>query len=161
MIYGPKFFRAKGRFDWSKRDTVTEAIHCIWGLVRVFRTSNKPSTVQDSITMSQPDSPRSQASKDHPEDEDAEMLDADQDDQEDEEEQENPQPTTSQDQTRSPREHRKDKDLNSFLNQMDKYAPIVPPEPFPLIRYPTQSQIIISPSLASNAVTSECKLPNC
>ena len=65
-----------------------------------------------------------------PEDEDTEMLDIDQS--EDGEEEEDPQEsdsfsrTTSQQQDARPaRENRKDKDLNTFLNSMDKYAPIV------------------------------------
>ena len=82
--------------------------------------------------MSHPDSPLSQASH-PPEDEDAEMIDADEDEEEDHGDQEggnqeeNPDPSSSQQETRSPRENRKDKDLNSFLNSMDKYSPIVPP----------------------------------
>lgn len=54
------------------------------------------------------------------------MLDADQ-----EEEEEEPRVTDplsqsgGQQDPRPPRETRKDKDLNTFLNSMDKYAPIV------------------------------------
>ncbi len=57
------------------------------------------------------------------------MLDVDQE--EEQEEQDTPrepdsfsQSTTQQD-PRPARENRKDKDLNTFLNSMDKYAPIV------------------------------------
>jgi hypothetical protein len=75
--------------------------------------------------MSHPDSPDSQSSQ-PPEDEDTEMLDAEQEEEEEEEQHpDNAQQSTSQDHTRSPRETRKDKDLNSFLNSMDKYAPVV------------------------------------
>jgi hypothetical protein len=93
--------------------------------------------------MSHPDSPLSQASH-PPEDEDAEMIDADEDEEEGQGDQEggnqdeNPDPSSSQHETRSPRENRKDKDLNSFLNSMDKYSPIVPPLTLQLTRFPTQ-----------------------
>jgi hypothetical protein len=52
------------------------------------------------------------------------MVDAD--DNEDEQDAEMPssQGSTAQD-TRAPREGRKEKDLNAFLTSMDKYAPIV------------------------------------
>jgi hypothetical protein len=76
-----------------------------------------------------PLSPRSQSRPvSQPEDEDEEMLGVDQ---EEREEQEAPrasdpfsQSTTQQD-PRPARENRKDKDLKTFLNSMDKYAPIV------------------------------------
>jgi len=63
--------------------------------------------------------------------EDAEMVDVEdkEDDDEDEEigngEQEEPKEPEGQEHYRQPRENRKDKDLNTFLDQMDKYAPIV------------------------------------
>lgn len=60
------------------------------------------------------------------EDEDAEMID--QEDQENEEEAERNSPSHVAQDTRQPRETRKDKDLNTFLNSMDRYAPIVTPE---------------------------------
>jgi hypothetical protein len=60
---------------------------------------------------------------------DSEMLDADHEDQEpevsDTEMPSQSQSTQHQEPTRPARETRKDKDLNTFLNQMDKYAPIV------------------------------------
>lgn len=63
-----------------------------------------------------------------PEDEDEEMLDVDQEEQEEQEALRGSdsfsQSTTQQD-PRPARENRKDKDLNTFLNSMDKYAPIV------------------------------------
>jgi len=58
------------------------------------------------------------------EDEDYEMVDADEDEKEDVQ-QPGSQGSTSQQDTRVPREGRKEKDLNEFLNSMDKYAPIV------------------------------------
>lgn len=64
-------------------------------------------------------------------DEDTEMMDADQEEEEEEEEDVKPELNAESSTTedlrpqREPREHRKDKDLNTFLNQMDKYAPIV------------------------------------
>jgi len=61
-------------------------------------------------------------------DEDTEMIDADQDEEEEDVKPElNAESSTTEDlrPQREPREHRKDKDLNTFLNQMDKYAPIV------------------------------------
>jgi hypothetical protein len=79
--------------------------------------SNSPlSPTSQKHTTSQP-----------PEYEDAEMLDAEHDDQEDQEDpaNENSEPHPE---TRSPRESRKDKDLNTFLTSMDKYAPIVLPD---------------------------------
>jgi hypothetical protein len=60
-----------------------------------------------------------------PEEEDAEMLDADQEEPEEEEETERNLPSHATHETRQPRETRKDKDLNTFLNSMDRYAPIV------------------------------------
>ena len=61
----------------------------------------------------------------HPkeEEEDYEMVDADDEDEQDAE-MPSSQGSTAQD-TRAPREGRKEKDLNAFLNSMDKYAPIV------------------------------------
>ena len=55
------------------------------------------------------------------EDEDYDMVDADEEDEQD------AQIPSSQGSTaqRTPREGRKEKDLNAFLNSMDKYAPIV------------------------------------
>lgn len=58
-----------------------------------------------------------------PEEEDYEMVDADEDDEE--VQQPGSQESTAQQDTRAPREGRKEKDLNAFLNSMDKYAPIV------------------------------------
>ena len=66
------------------------------------------------------------------EDEDAEMIDAEGDEDNDYEElemgeqEESKTAEQAQDQFRQPRENRKDKDLNTFLDQMDKYAPIIP-----------------------------------
>ena len=79
--------------------------------------SNSKSPVQDPL----------------PEDdyEDAEMVDVEdkEDDDQDEElengEQEEPKEPEGQEHYCQPRENRKDKDLNTFLDQMDKYAPIV------------------------------------
>jgi hypothetical protein len=73
-----------------------------------------------------PLSPRSQSRPvSQPEDEDEEMLDVDQEEQEAPQASGSfPQATTQQD-PRPARENRKDKDLNTFLNSMDKYAPIV------------------------------------
>jgi len=51
------------------------------------------------------------------------MVDADDEDEQDAE-MPSSQGSTAQD-TRAPREGRKEKDLNAFLNSMDKYAPIV------------------------------------
>jgi hypothetical protein len=70
-------------------------------------------------------SPAAQAPVDNPVEEDSEMLDVDQDDQEDEEMQTQEAEPSSAQESRPPREARKDKDINSFLNSMDKYAPIV------------------------------------
>jgi hypothetical protein len=76
--------------------------------------------------MASPLSPRSQEqpTSHPPEDEDEEMLDADQED-DDEEPQNEAESSTTQQDPRRARENRKDKDLNTFLNSMDKYAPIV------------------------------------
>ena len=52
------------------------------------------------------------------------MVDADEDDEQDAE-MPSSQGSTAQQDTRVPREGRKEKDLNAFLNSMDKYAPIV------------------------------------
>ena len=64
-----------------------------------------------------------------PDQSDSEMLDADHEDEEpeasDTEMPAQSQSTQQQEPIRPPRETRKDKDLNTFLNQMDKYAPIV------------------------------------
>ena len=62
------------------------------------------------------------------EEEDTEMLDADaEDDGEEEKPDVNATDPTTEDlrPQREPRVSRKDKDLHTFLNQMDKYAPIV------------------------------------
>jgi hypothetical protein len=81
------------------------------------------------MSHSEPLSPLSLAPGDHlPQDEDEEMADAENDAEEEEEEEapnqeehsENAQPSS-----RPPCETRKDRDLNDFLNDMDKYAPIV------------------------------------
>ena len=75
-----------------------------------------------------PLSPKSQVQRESqpPEDEDEEMLDADQEEQEEEPRAtESLSQSASQQDPRPPRETRKDKDLNTFLNSMDKYAPIV------------------------------------
>jgi hypothetical protein len=57
---------------------------------------------------------------------DVEMLDVSQDEHEDEEMPEaRGTPSSSLQETRPPRETRKDKDLTTFLKSMDKYAPIV------------------------------------
>jgi hypothetical protein len=61
---------------------------------------------------------------------DTEMLDveAEREEEEDQYPDMDPPPSTTEEdhrQSREPRESRKDKDLTTFLNQMDKYAPIV------------------------------------
>ena len=76
------------------------------------------------LNADSPISPKShpQATDRPSEEEDEEMVDADL------EEAEKQEPTFqsgSHQESRPPRETRKDKDLNTFLNQMDKYAPIV------------------------------------
>lgn len=75
-------------------------------------------------------------------DKDEEMLDADQEEQEDEprEQPESLSQSTTHQDPRPPRENRKDKDLNTFLNSMDKYAPIVyiPGDTSTDDRFPTQ-----------------------
>jgi Transcription initiation factor TFIID 23-30kDa subunit len=54
------------------------------------------------------------------------MLDVDQEEKEEEpRESASFSQATNQQELRPPRETRKDKDLNTFLNSMDKYAPIV------------------------------------
>lgn len=79
------------------------------------------------LNADSPISPKShpQATDRPLEEEDEEMMDADQEDLEDAEEQEPTFQSGSHQESRPPRETRKDKDLNTFLNQMDKYAPIV------------------------------------
>jgi hypothetical protein len=86
------------------------------------------------MSHSEPLSPKSLAPRSHPpEDEDEEMADVEEDAEDDEEEipnqeGQNAQPNSSpQQETRPSRETRKDRDLNDFLNDMDKYAPIVYP----------------------------------
>jgi hypothetical protein len=81
--------------------------------------------------MSRSKSP-GQNTLDEDEYEDAEMVDVeDKEDDDDEEEEFEPgaqhgsKEIEGQDHYRQPRENRKDKDLNTFLDQMDKYAPIV------------------------------------
>lgn len=119
------------------------------------------------MSHSEPLSPKSLAPGGHlPEDEDEEMADAeeDQEDQEEEgaanQEEQNAQPNSSPaEDTRPPRETRKDRDLNDFLNDMDKYAPIVrllllPGVLIPRSRMPWQSTI--SPSPASSAPINAC-----
>ena len=56
------------------------------------------------------------------EEEDYEMMDADEEDEPADAEMPSSQGSTAQ---RTPRDGRKEKDLNTFLNSMDKYAPIV------------------------------------
>jgi hypothetical protein len=57
------------------------------------------------------------------------MLDVDQDEQDEQEEEGQVDPpsqsSATQHDPRRPRQARKDKDLNTFLNSMDRYAPIV------------------------------------
>jgi hypothetical protein len=79
------------------------------------------------------DAPDQATPTDNPAEEGAEMMDIDEDEEKEQEE-----PQSHSEDTRPPRENRKDKDLNSFLNSMDKYAPIVLPAPFTLTRSPTQ-----------------------
>jgi hypothetical protein len=77
-----------------------------------------------------PPQPDTEMQEEEEEEEDTEMLDA-----EAEEDGEERKPavdapeSTAEDlrPPREPRENRKDKDLNTFLNQMDRYAPIVCP----------------------------------
>ena len=73
-----------------------------------------------------PLSPRSQSRPvSQPEDEDEEMLDVDEEEQDPHRASEPFSQSTTQQDPRPARENRKDKDLNTFLNSMDKYAPIV------------------------------------
>ena len=87
------------------------------------------------------------------------MVDADEEDEED------AQIPSSQGSTaqRTPREGRKEKDLNAFLNSMDKYAPIVRHWCGTLAysRYPTQSQITTYHSLDSSVLIKECTFHIC
>lgn len=87
------------------------------------------SSLQSISTQAMSNSPLSPGSlpqnSTHPaEDEDYKMVDADEDDEEEVQEP-GSQGSTAQQDTRAPREGRKEKDLNAFLNSMDKYAPIV------------------------------------
>jgi hypothetical protein len=71
---------------------------------------------------------RGQAPADHHVEDDVEMLDVGQDEREHQEMAgggDTPSSSTLVQETRPPRETRKDKDLSTFLKSMDKYAPIV------------------------------------
>lgn len=113
-------------------------------------TSNSPlsptSQAQDKMQSSEQDEENQEMPDFNPEDDEVE--------EEEQEEQEDP----SAKEPRPPRETRKDKDLNTFLNSMDKYAPIVRRSCFfeLMPRFPMLSQIIISLLQVLNVLISEC-----
>ena len=93
-----------------------------------------------SSSPPEPDTQMQEENEDVDEVEDAEMMDAQAEEGDEERKPEiNPQSSTPENlrPPREPRENRKDKDLNTFLNQMDKYAPIVRPS-FPVCCWPSQ-----------------------
>jgi len=123
------------------------------------------------MSHSAPLSPKSLAPGGRPpEDGDEEMIDAEEEAAAEEEQtsQQEPENRDQQHASRPPRETRKDRDLNDFLIDMDKYAPIVPfpthiYASFPLRqaivyddRSPMRSPIITFRLPASSAPTREC-----